>query len=97
MLNQADHHKFHGQFRRVRVGTHQVQARQLVAVGLKQVGKGHRLAFKANNGHAKVLDIVLAETPQGEAFFAHVLAGEPGIGNDFELIHRRFARFMDFQ
>ena len=82
MLNQTHHHEFHGQFWRLRVGAHQVEARQFVAVGLKQVGEGHRFAFEANDRHAEVFDVVLAETTQREAFFTHVFTGKPGIRND---------------
>ena len=33
MLNQANHHEFHSQLRRVRVRTHQVETGQVMAVG----------------------------------------------------------------
>ncbi|MNJ43576.1 hypothetical protein D3C77_385880 [compost metagenome] len=38
-----------------------------------------------------------SETTQGEAFFAYVLAGKPGIGNHFQLFEWSFPRLVDFQ
>ncbi|MNF64096.1 hypothetical protein D3C84_458190 [compost metagenome] len=97
MLNQADHHEFHGQLRRVRVRAHQVEAGQVMAVGLEQVGERHRASFEANHRNAEILEVVIAETAQRKAFLADVLAGQPGIGNHLEFIHRRLARFEDLQ
>ncbi|MNH19487.1 hypothetical protein D3C79_792270 [compost metagenome] len=91
VLDQADHHEFHGQLRRFGVGAHQVEAGQFQAAGLQQVGKGHRAALEADQGNPEVLQVLWAEATEGEAFLAHVLAAEPGIGNEFELIHRRLA------
>ncbi|MCY1376033.1 hypothetical protein D9M69_634930 [compost metagenome] len=64
MLNQADHHELHGQLRRIRVRAHQVEAGQVMAVGLEQVGERHRASFETNHRDAKMLEVVIAEAAQ---------------------------------
>ncbi|MNI20564.1 hypothetical protein D3C73_740520 [compost metagenome] len=68
-----------------------------MAVSLEQVGECHRATFEANHRDAEMLQVIVAESAEGEAFLTHVLAGQPCIGNHFQLIHRRLARFVDFQ
>ncbi|MNS58712.1 hypothetical protein D3C72_916390 [compost metagenome] len=62
--DQADHHEFHGQLRGFGVCTHQVEAGQVVAVGLEQVGERHRASFETNHRDAKMLEVVIAEAAQ---------------------------------
>ncbi|MNM70991.1 hypothetical protein D3C81_826360 [compost metagenome] len=97
MQDQADHHEFHGQLWRLGVGAHQVEAGQLVAMGLQQVGEGHRPPLEADQGNAKMLQVLGAETPQRKAFFTHILAAEPGVGNRLQLGQRRLSGFVDLQ
>ncbi|MCY1434401.1 hypothetical protein D9M71_504600 [compost metagenome] len=79
------------------MGAHQVEAGQFAAVGFQQIGKGHRTSLEADQGNPEMLQVLGAESAQRKAFLAHILAAQPGVGNNLQFLKRGLPWFMHFQ